>query len=64
MKIEIDAQELTALIKLLTQHDAPVTKIEIGAQEFIDKNFLAVLTDKVCAQMAQQIEESARIHDA
>ena len=64
MKIEIDAQKLTALIKLLTQHDAPVTKIEICTTEFIDEKFLAILTDKVCAQLAQQIEESARIHDA
>ncbi|MBR1645778.1 MAG: hypothetical protein IJ685_03260 [Selenomonadaceae bacterium] len=64
MKIEIDAQELTALIKLLTQHDAHVMNIEFGAQEFIDKNFLADLTDKVSAQLAQQIEECLRIHDA
>lgn len=64
MKIEIDAQELTALIKLLTQQNAPVVKVEINAKEFIDKNFLADLTDKVCSQLTQQLEESARIHDA
>ena len=64
MKIEIDAKELSALANLLTQQNAPVVKVEINAKEFIDKNFLADLTDKVCSQLTQQLEESARIHDA
>lgn len=64
MKIEIDAQEFIALANLLTQQNAPVMKVEINAKEFIDENFLAILTDKISAQLAQQIEKCARIHNA